>query len=962
MNTQTTRKYRKNRLAQSLALALALPIAASAFAQQPPSAPASTEEEETQLDEVVVTGSRIKRSEVEGPAPVVVLTAEDIEKEGFITVYDALNTLTQFTGSVQNELNQNGFTPNGNFLNLRGLGPGYQLVLINGRRAADYPLPYNSQSNATNIGNIPAAAIERIEILTGGASAIYGSDAVAGVVNIILKENYSGDLLSARIGTTTRGGGDQWQLQWVGGKTGDNWSLTYAFEALHRDQIFASERDFMDSYLDDPSRPDEDVNPPEGLLAIDLFNSSRVVPDLTDADLNGDGVSNRADDRIEACARFEDFDPYVFETSSVYTGMRCGWMEYPATQVIRNADDNQSMYLSGTWDFTDNIQGFAQFFHTRAKATLASGSQFLSTPQFYTPNPDMQSTVLIPFGVPGAYLQLQRIFTPAETGGTESLETIIKERSTDAAVGLRGTIGRWDWDATLSHSRYRINSDTPRFLEQPLLDYFLGAEIPGGDPFGFGLPAYEFNVDRFFNPITPETFASLNTVVKDEANSKVTQGSLVFSGDLWDMEAGPVGMAAVLEWASQSYEVNPDERTDPNYTGPERIFNLTSTGGGGDRDRQAFGVEFSVPVHETLKWTLAGRYDHYDDASAISGAKTWQTGLEWRPTDNLLFRASHGTSFRAPDMHYIYAEESGFFTGVFDEYRCRRDFGGGAITEEQLDECRGDINYVYTVFGTRHGDPNLEAEKGKSTTVGLVWDPMDNMSFSLDYYNIELRDAVGDISGLLFRNEADCLTGTDRDGNAVDPNSAFCQFYLGLVERAGVDDFNDDEVVQFESFPINQSLNRTSGLDASFTYEKETERYGNFNFSLQWTHVLELEFQEFDGSELEDIRDHMQYFNFRSRVAGAVVWELDDWTTGVYMTRWGSLPNWAETDRIGPHFQWNVNVARRFGDKAEVTLYVNNIFDTIHPQDDTFNTYPFFWRAYSPVGREVFLQFDWKFN
>src|SRR3546814_626173 len=168
--------------------------------------------------------------------------AEDLEQPGFSTVYDALNTLTQFTGSIQNELTQNGFTPNASFLNLRGLGPGYQLILINGRRAADYPLPYNSQSNAVNLNAIPAAAIERIEILSGGASAIYGSDAVAGVVNIIMKSNYEGDLITLRGGTTTRGGGDTGRAQWVGGKAGSNWSLTYAFEYLAREEIYASQR------------------------------------------------------------------------------------------------------------------------------------------------------------------------------------------------------------------------------------------------------------------------------------------------------------------------------------------------------------------------------------------------------------------------------------------------------------------------------------------------------------------------------------------------------------------------------------------------------------------------------------------------------------------------------------------------------------------------------------------------
>ena len=98
------------------------------------------------------------------------------------------------------------------------------------------------------------------------------------------------------------------------------------------------------------------------------------------------------------------------------------------------------------------------------------------------------------------------------------------------------------------------------------------------------------------------------------------------------------------------------------------------------------------------------------------------------------------------------------------------------------------------------------------------------------------------------------------------------------------------------------------------------------------------------------------------RISGSLVWEKNDWTSAVYYTRWGSLPNWAETGRIGPHILWNVNVAKKITEKATVGVYVNNVFDRIHPRDDTFNTYPFFWRQFSPIGREVFVQLDYKFN
>ena len=166
--------YNRRPLTLALAMALALPLSAPAFAQDEADDDATETSTEQKLERITVTGSNIKRSTVEGPAPVTVISRDQLEKEGFVTVFDALDTLVQNNmGSNQNELNSaGGFTPNGSVVNLRGLGPGRTLLLINGRRAADYPFPYNGQSNFQNFGNIPSAAVERIEILTGGASAI----------------------------------------------------------------------------------------------------------------------------------------------------------------------------------------------------------------------------------------------------------------------------------------------------------------------------------------------------------------------------------------------------------------------------------------------------------------------------------------------------------------------------------------------------------------------------------------------------------------------------------------------------------------------------------------------------------------------------------------------------------------------------------------------------------------------
>ena len=918
-------EFRRSRLALALALAMTLPVSTVAVAQDVDDEDEEEQAEDTRLDAITVTGSRIKRSEIEGPAPVTVITAAQMEREGFTTVYEALNTLTQTAGNVQNELFQSGFTPNASVLNLRGLGPGRTLVLINGRRAADYPLPYNGQSNFVNLASIPSAAVERIEVLAGGASAIYGSDAVAGVINIVLKTDFDGDVLSFRAGYPTEGGAATYDLQWVGGKTGSNWNVTYAIEAYRQGAIYASEREFMDSYRDDPSVRPQDATAVQGIRLRDRLvgtgPGSQLFPDGEDLD--------------SVCARFSEFE---IDTRS--NGRWCGYYGYPATQAIRNENESLSGYLYGTLDFDNGMQAFVQTSAWTSDDAYESPTQFYSVPLFYDPNFD-------------SILDGQRIFTPAEAGA-DGQQTTNNERSIEFAAGVNGTLfdNRFDWEAVVSTSRYDVEVERPRFLAAQLREFFLGEQLPGVDPFFDFYPIYELNIDRYFNPITPEQFRAMSTIVETNADSSNTTANFVLSGDLFELPAGPVGFASIIEWGTQEYELIADPRIAP---GQNIIYNLTGTGGGGERDRYAFGVEFSVPVLDSLTATAAGRYDKYDDITDVDDAITYNLGLEWRPLESLLVRGAYATSFRAPDLHFVFADESGFFSGIFDEFACR-DAG---LTVE---EC-GNTNttYNYTAFGVRSGNPGLEEEEGESFTVGFVWDIVDDLSLSVDYYDIELEGIVGDLSSsYILRNEAACLIGTDRDGTPVDQNSEFCQFILDSVDRIeqGPDEGRISEV---RRGPINRAYLTTSGIDANLRYRFETEREGNFYFELAYSHTLESEFREFIDSEPFD-RDDLQNFDWRSRMRGSVTWEYGDFTTTLFGTRYGSLPNWAETGRIAPYHVYNFAVKYDVTDDLAVSFIANNVLNKFAPKDDTFFTYPFFWRGYSPIGRELFVQIDYRFN
>ena len=226
-------------------------------------------EDEVELTKISVTGSRIKRSEVEGPQPLVVLTKEQIEQGGFISVYDAVSSVSQNTGDFQGAIASGGFTPGAETINLRDFGPGNTLVLVNGKRRADYPFPYSGNDSVFNWNSIPISLVERIEILSSGASAIYGSDAVAGVVNVILIDGLEETSVRVRGGTHLDGGGDNYNFEISGGGYTDRLSYAWGLEHSQQDPIQGMNRKEFNSYQDDKDPRYRD--PDWSIIYIDLL-------------------------------------------------------------------------------------------------------------------------------------------------------------------------------------------------------------------------------------------------------------------------------------------------------------------------------------------------------------------------------------------------------------------------------------------------------------------------------------------------------------------------------------------------------------------------------------------------------------------------------------------------------------------------------------------------------------------
>lgn len=974
MNTEKNSRYRKSLLAQSLAVALTLPLASIALAQSDKDAKADDKDKTTtEFEAVSIVGSRIKRAEVEGPAPVVVISRSDFEREGFTTVADALQTLTQnTTSSFTGDQAVTGFSPNAQVINLRNLGPGYTLTLINGRRPAQYPQPYNRDNNVVNLRAIPSSIVERVEILTGGASAIYGSDAIAGVVNIVLRKGYEGNFLTGRVGTTDEGGGDSYNMEFGGGAAGDRWSATYALQYGKQDPVFAKQREFLADSRNGPLGGGFS-NPSLSLIAIRLSNPQPGSTLNQNAYYPGQAV----------CDRFG----YNTVTTAA-RGTYCGNFTQAASRSISNEQEFYSAYAHGTFDVTDDVQMFGSLTFYNQEAASSSGTEFWGTSgdRFLQTRTGAATSSYFDQQI-GALVQLQRVFQPFELGGERAATTLYDEETFDVSFGFNGVLGEnFDWEASIAHSKYDYSANRPRLLSQAVHDYFLGPLLgySGSLPGSTGnSPIYSLNRDRWNTPLTPDQYRSISTRVINRGNTGSSNFNFTLSGDLFEFGAGMVGFAGVLEAGKQTFELRSDPRT--NQLRPiddQTIYNLTSSGNTtGERNRYAVGAEFRVPLLEQLTMNLAGRYDKYDDITAVDDAATFNMGLEYRPVDSFLLRASYATSFRAPDMQLVFAEGAASFSTVLDEYACRSGQGIGLTTGPRTREAcnRSGDPTLYSAQTRVAGNPLLKEEEGKSFTGGFVWDFAESQSITVDYWRIKLEDAATQLSNAtILENEANCRLGVRRDGtpfpNAID--SPFCQNVLSLIQRLPPSPGTalDQRVNSINSAYINSALVDTSGIDATYRYRLDTNDWGTFGLDMGYSLILTNKYQENSDDTLEDFRDNPGINDQRSRIRSTLSWAYGDWTTTVFGTRMGSNGSFAQVDgtnlaggnyprRLPPYMTYNLSLARNFGDSLNATLSVINVLDNQYRKDNSYTAYPFYdtYIGADPLGRRYNLSVTWKF-
>ena len=887
----------------------------------------------TQLDLVVVTGSLIPQIQQETASPVIAITAEDMQRQGFRNVYDVLRAQPLATGAVQDNQFSAGFTPGATTISLLGLSPGFTLILLDGRPLADYPLLYNGQANFTDLSSIPSAMIERIDVLPGNQSAIYGSAAIAGVVNIILKTHLEGIQLAARAGGYEEGGGDNYRFQLTGGKTWDNFDVTYGLQYSSEKPIWGFQRKRFDSSDDDP-------NP-----ALHFGSRTFLVAHIVLAPPFPTVYDDPGQAACDGLAG--NFGGTTMYDNRPGRGFYCGSHFEPGYSTILNEQTGASAYVNANLKLGENAELYGNLLYSDNRVESNGGTRF------WIPDINGSQGFIWDDTSANPLRQYQHIFSPEETGGLNVNNDINKSQSYNLALGARGSFGdsNWDYDAYYSRSQYELQ-DRQKWplaadIEDFFRDQFLGPQL--GTYTGY--PLYHPNEAAFYQSLTPDQYNSFVDTIRTDSktwthnvNFKVTNPAL------FELPAGSVGVAGLVQFGEQSW----DNPTDPRVIGNE-FWGLNGTQGSGDRESWAGAVEFRVPIISTLTANLSTRYDSYKNIDAGSDARTtYKFGLELRPVDTLLLRANYATAFRAPDMAYIYAGDSGFFTTVIDYFRCEE-------ANLPLNNCTFANS---NIEGNRHGNLGLKSITADSYGFGFIWSPSDRFDLRADYYNVSIDNEVSDLSiDRILRDENECRQGRE------DINSPTCVDALSRIDRSALT--NQLLLVTIE--PINISKEKVSGIIAGTTVRFGGGRAGDFEFSLDYNESLTHTYTQFPGdSPIDLLTDGFNSLEFDTVTTADLVWDIGRFTTSVHGTRYSATPNftaWSGAPsingigpgNIAPYYLYNLNVNYRLTDNSDVSVTVNNIEDKGPPKDDSYSgvtAYPYYnIFDFNGYGRAVWVQY-----
>lgn len=968
MNLQTKRRLVQTTILAGLA---GFSFGAVALAQD-----ADTDDEARQ-ETVTVTGSRIMNSNLSSSSPIANVSSDDLTLSNTVNAEQFLNTLPQVIPGFDSTSNNPGIGEA--TVNLRALGSNRTLVLVDGRRY----VTSNQNPGSVDLNTIPAALVERVDILTGGASAIYGSDAMAGVVNFIMKDDFEGMEASAGYETSEDGDGEIYTgaLTLGGNFDNDRGNAVFSFEYTQREGIFQGDRDasavtLIDTGTDGGLQETGSVNIPSTFVNYSV-NYTDILGIGLPCDVEGTAEAEDANGVGLGYCTTDTFG-FIFNPDGagilpfINSGENTNRYNYAPANYLQIPQERYSIYGNVSYDVTDSIEAYAQavFVTSQTEQLLAP------TPVFTQLTVNLDNPFLV--GDPEALAALTEISNaqanPDSDGngvndavffaGRRFLETggrlsDIRNDSFQVNAGLRGALTEtWDWDVFASFGQADTSiTQTGNISESAYVEAVRDGTANIFDANGLS--------DEVVEAI------SVTGMITGQTEQFIFSGTA--SGDLGGltspMAETPFAVAVGAEYREESLSTR-GAGLGPDVRGFNQAPDIS-----GRFDVTEFFAELNAPLIENAplaeEVTFTGAYRLSDySTEGVGNVNSYAAGLSWVPVDGIRFRTQYQRAVRAPNIGELFSPLVNGFPNIADP--CSGGTNGGfddLTAEEQaaaVINCESnpiaaanlpagatgsDLQVNSQIEGLFGGNPDLAEETADTFTFGVIWEPLfiDNLTLTADYFDIQIDDVATNVpSQTIF------------DLCYLEGVTEFCE----LITRD-----SDGRVDIFTSNPRNAAELSTSGVDFSVDYHFETEGYGTFGvYSLiTWTDANTL--IPLEGEE------PIEYVGYYGATVGEPTpeWSFNtrfDWSLGDYgaRLRWSRISaveddlfaNGGDPDLfiegVDAYDQFDLTLFWDVTENVGLTFGVENMLDEdfVIIGDDSAeqsNTYP---ATYDTLGRTFF--------
>ena len=881
------------------------------------------------LQRVEITGSNIRRAQAETASAVQTLNAADIEKSGKASVAELLQTLAvDNQGSVPTSFS-GGFAAGASGISLRGLGTASTLVLLNGRRVAPYGLADDGQKVFADLNIIPLEAVERVEILKDGASAIYGSDAIAGVVNVILRRDYQGTAVKGNYGKTK---------DWDGREA--RASITHGFGDIDNDRYNVL---LNLEYSEKGAISNRDRAGRGAVGRSDLRDLGFSAQET----LSGAGAitdNNAAGSAVNGNVRNPDtFDYYNRGNlggvgfTRTFPGAACGnFTNHPqgdpgggclidaAQQYgqIQPRQKNINFFGRGAWQLTPALQAYAELNVYHSESSSSTTPSTISGSVGFPGGPVSNAAVALGAGHPDNpyFGRAARLRYLAADVGPRTSE--VDSTFTRFVAGIKGSVAGWDIDSALLYSQNKVANERGGFLQRDVAFALLNpsdANVAAArlNPAYAALPAGSvWRIAENAGLNSPALYAALSPRISNDAKTHIAQIDFKASREMGKLDGGSLGLAVGAEFRHESTELQPTAGTERG-----NIIGLGYSAYKGSRNASALYAEVLAPVLKSVELSGALRADHFTD---VGNSYTPKVGVKWTPLRELALRGTFAKGFRAPG-----AAENGVgglaaFSTASDPLRCAL---GVTLA------CDPASIAVITA-----PNPKLSPERSRSYSVGAVWDPLPRTSLSVDLWQIRRKNEI---------NQEQTDTAIAQGHVARDPSTA--------SDKPG----DPGAITAVLASYVNSAQTTVRGIDIDARQRFNLGGdHGNLVFDLKWTHLYKWLRTEQDGTQRDFAGTHgnCDVSNCMGtpgdRVNLSATWERQNWRVSTNVNYRAPLDNISfknDPDGCATHFADGTDAPRgcRIASfttvdltarwlatpKLEVFATVQNLFDKIAPLD-----------------------------